>query len=71
MEVAENKLWNIISTADPNSSEYKQAEAKLDQMAGPEIFLFYGGILAGALGTVSLIGLLIAGIKEGSTTSSI
>lgn len=71
MEAEEDKLWNIVRTADPKSDQYKQAQAKLLTMAQPEHFLFYGGIVCGALGVAALVGLLIAGIKEGSTAGGL
>jgi hypothetical protein len=67
LEVREGKLWQTISTADPKSQAYQQAQAEILASATPEHLTFYGGIISGALGVCSLVALLIAGIKEGST----
>ena len=65
LELKEDQIWTILKTGTPGTDAYKKAQAELLNLKDPENITFYGAAIAGGLASVSLIGILVAGIAEG------
>lgn len=65
LELKEDQIWTILQTGTPGTDAYKKAQAELLNLKDPENITFYGAAIAGGLASVSLIGILVAGIAEG------